>query len=112
MSENQKVILHKTASMAQFPDDFQTRFHTHIYCQRGTVKFKFNGKQYHGKKGEFVFWLAGLHVSDLWFSANFKATMLFVDSDLLTSNLPSANVSIDSYIHSKENPILHPEKID
>jgi AraC family transcriptional regulator, transcriptional activator of pobA len=112
MSENQKVILYKTASRAQFPADFQTRFHTHIYCQSGTVKFTFNGKQYHGKKGEFVFWLAGLHVSDLWFSANFKATMLFVDSDLLTSNLPSANVSIDSYIHSKENPILHPEKKD
>jgi AraC-like DNA-binding protein len=112
MSANQKVILYKTASTAQFPDDFQTRFHTHIYCQSGTGKFMFNGKQYHGKKGEFVFWLAGLNVSDLWFSANFKATILFVDSDLLTSNLPSANVSIDSYIHSKENPILHPERKD
>lgn len=112
MAENQRVILHKTASRAQFPADFQTRFHTHIYCQSGSVKFLFNGKQYRGKKGEFIFWLAGLHVSDLWVSANFKATMLFVDSDLLTSNLPSANVSIDSYIHSKENPILHPEKKD
>ncbi len=112
MSENQRVILHKTASKAHFPDDFQTRFHTHIYCQSGTVKFMFNGKQYQGKKGEFIFWLAGLNVSDLWFSANFKATVLFVDSDLLTNNLPSATVSIDSYIHSKENPILHPEKKD
>lgn len=112
MSKNQKVILQKAASKAQFPEDFQTRFHTHIYCQSGIVKFMFNGNQYHGKKGEFVFWLAGLHVSDLSFSANFKATMLFVDSDLLTSNLPSATVSIDSYIHSKENPILHPDKKD
>jgi AraC family transcriptional activator of pobA len=112
MSENQKVILYKTGSTAQFPDDFQTRFHTHIYCQSGAIKFVFNGKQYHCKKGEFIFWLAGLDVADLSFSANFKATLLFVDSDLLNANLPSANASIDSYIHSKENPILHPEKKD
>ena len=112
MSENQKVLLYKTASTAQFPKNFQTRFHTHIYCQSGNVKFVFNGRQYNCKKGEFIFWLAGLTVSELSFSANFKATLLFVDSDLLTANLPSVNASIDSYIHSKENPILHPDKKD
>lgn len=72
----------------------------------------FNGLQYHCKKGEFIFWLAGLKVSELSFSKNFNATLLFVDRDLLTANLPSANVSIDSSIHSKENPILHPDKKD
>ncbi|RYG01278.1 MAG: AraC family transcriptional regulator [Chitinophagaceae bacterium] len=112
MSENQKVILYKTASIAQFPENFQTRFHTHIYCQSGTVKFSFNGRQFHCKKGEFIFWLAGISIGDVSFSSNFKATILFVERDLLTTNLPSANVSIDSYIHSKENPILHPDKDD
>ena len=112
MIENQKVILYKTASIAQFPENFQTQFHTHIYCQSGTVKFSFNGRQFHCKKGEFIFWLAGLYISDLLFSSNFKATILFVEKDLLTTNLPSANASIDSYIHSKENPILHPDKDD
>ena len=112
MEEHQKVVLHKTASIAHFPKDFQTRFHTHIYCQSGSVKFRFNGRQLHCKKGEFIFWLAGFSIVDLTFSANFKATILFVESKLLTQNLPSANVSIDSYIHSKENPILHPDKDD
>ena len=112
MSENQKVLLYKTTSKAQFPEDFQRRFHTHIYCQSGSLKFTFNGQRHQSKKGEFIFWLAGLNVSELSFSANFKATLLFVDSDLLTANLPSANVSIDSYIHSKEHPILHPDKKD
>lgn len=112
MAENQKVLLFKTASISEFPEDFQTRFHTHIYCQSGTVKFSFNGRQFHCKKGEFVFWLAGLSIGDLSFSSNFKAKILCVDSDLLTKNLPSANASIDSYIHSKENPILHPDKGD
>lgn len=112
MAENQKVLLYKTASKTQFPEDFQNQFHTHIYCQSGTVKFSFNGRQYHCEKGEFIFWLAGLSITDLSFSSSFKATILFVESDLLTTNLPSANVSIDSYIHSKENPILHPDKKD
>lgn len=112
MAENKKVLLFKMASTAHFPEDFQVRFHTHIYCQSGTVKFSFNGRQFHCKKGEFIFWLAGLSITDLSFSANFKATVLFVDSDLLTKNLPSANASIDAYIHSKENPILHPDKED
>ena len=112
MSENQTVILYKTASTAQFPKDYQTQYHTHIYCQSGSLKFVFNGQQYQCKKGEFIFWLAGLSVSDLSFSGNFKATVLFVDRDLLTTNLPSANASIDSIIHSKENPILHPDKKD
>jgi len=112
MAANQKVILYKATSAAKIPEDFQKRFHTHIYCQSGTLKFVFNGQQCQCKKGEFVFWLAGLDVSELSFSENFKATLLFVDNELLTANLPSANASIDSYVHAKENPILHPNKID
>ncbi|MFP3596858.1 helix-turn-helix domain-containing protein [Chryseobacterium sp. SIMBA_029] len=112
MVENQKIILYKAALTAQFPEGFQTRFHTHLYCQRGSVKFVFNGQTYHCKKGEFIFWLAGLDVSDLSFSENFTATVLFVDRDLLTENFPSLTGSIDAILHSKENPILHPEKKD
>jgi len=112
MAEDQKVMLCKAVLASQFPEDFDIRFHTHIYCQSGSLKFVFNGQQYQSKKGEFIFWLAGINVSDLSFSKNFKATILFVDSDLLTVSLPSATASIDSIIHSKEYPILHPDKKD
>lgn len=112
MSGSQKIILYKTASTAQFPEDFQARYHTHIYCHSGSVKFVFNGRKYHCKKGGFIFWLAGVNVADLSFSTNFKAMLLFVDNDLLMRNIPSVNASIDSVIHSKENPILHPDKKD
>jgi hypothetical protein len=43
MSEKQIVKLHKTASTAQFPDDFQSPFHKPIYCQSGRVKLMYNG---------------------------------------------------------------------
>ncbi|RZK40032.1 MAG: AraC family transcriptional regulator [Pedobacter sp.] len=112
MASNQKVMLCKVVSASQFPENFNIRFHTHVYCQSGIVKFAFNGQQYKSKKGEFIFWLAGMDVSTLSFSKNFKATVLFVDSELLTANLPSATASIDSIIHSKEHPILHPDKKD
>ena len=105
-------MLCKTVSESEFPADFNIRFHTHIYCQNGSLKFVFNGKQYQSKKGEFIFWLAGINVSGLSFSKSFKATVLFVDSNLLTASLPSATASIDSIIHSKEYPILHPDKKD
>ncbi|KQM73054.1 AraC family transcriptional regulator [Pedobacter sp. Leaf216] len=112
MAANQKVMLYKVVSGSEFPADYSIRFHTHIYCQRGSVKFVFNDHQYQSKKGEFIFWLAGINVSDLSFSKNFKATVLFVDSELLTASLPSATASIDSIIHSKEYPILHPDEKD
>jgi len=112
MPVNQKVILYKPPLKVQFPEDFQNRFHTHIYCQSGWIKFVFDGRKFHCKKGEFIFWLAGLPISELSVSTNFKATILFVDKDLLTTSLPSATVSIDSYIHARENPILHPDKRD
>lgn len=107
--ENQKIILFNTASTSQFPEDFQSRFHTHIYCQRGSVQFMFDGRSYHCKKGEFIFWLAGSEVSELSFSENFKATVLFVDKDFMTDNFPSQSWSIDAMLHSRENPILHPD---
>ena len=109
---DQKVILCKAVFGMEFPKEFNIRFHTHIYCQSGSLKFVFNGQQYQSKKGEFIFWLAGINISDLSFSKSFKATILFVDSDLLTASLPSATASIDSIIHSKEYPILHPDSKD
>lgn len=112
MIGNQRVILYKAASTGEFPKDYQSLFHTHIFCQRGSVKFLFNGQRYHCKKDEFIFWLAGLEVSDVVFSDDFKATVLFVENDLLTKNFPSTTGSIDSIIHSKENAILHPDKKD
>jgi AraC-like DNA-binding protein len=112
MAANQKVMLYEAVSGSEFPADFNIRFHTHMYCQSGSVKFVFNGRQFQSKKGEFIFWLAGIQVSDLSFSKSFKAMILLVDSDLLTASLPSATASIDSIIHSKEYPILHPDKKD
>lgn len=112
--ENQKVILLHTPSLEQFPEDFQSRYHTHIYCERGSIKFRFNNEQwFHCDKGEFIFWLSGNEISELSLSKNFKARVLFVERDFLLDNLPNLTLGIDSIVHHRINPILHPDnKVD
>jgi len=107
--ENRKIILLKTTSVEQFPEGFQSRYHAHIYCQRGNVKFRFNGQLFHCKAGEFIFLLAGSEVSELSLSKNFMAITLFVEKDFLLDNLPNLTLGIDSIVHHRISPILHPD---
>lgn len=107
--ESRKVILFKTVSADRFPEDFLSRYHTHIYCQRGSATFRYNDQPFLCKRGEFIFWLADSRVSELVFSRNFMALVLFIDKDFLTDNFPSQSWSIDSIIYHQENPLLHPD---
>lgn len=108
IGKNQIIILYKTTSTEELPLDFQSKFHTHIYCERGIVQFTFNNGSWHGKTDEFIFWLAGSDVSDVSFSPNFRGTVLLVEKKFLTDNVPSVNRSIDALLYSRENPVLHP----
>ncbi|MGE8427370.1 MAG: helix-turn-helix domain-containing protein [Sphingobacterium sp.] len=110
--ETQKIILLKAPSVEQFPEDFQSRYHTHVYCQRGNIKFRFNNQVFGCKAGEFIFWLAGSEVSEISLSKNFMATILFVEKDFLMDNLPNLTLGIDSIVHHRINPLLHPDKED
>lgn len=93
--------------MEHFPADFLSRYHTHILCQRGYSKFKFNDVPFQCNSGEFIFWLAGSEVSELTFSENFISTVFLVEKDFLLDNLPNLNLGIDAVVHHKVNPILH-----
>lgn len=106
----QKVILLKSFGSENFPEDYQNKYHTHIYCQRGKINFMFNNRSMEAQKGEFVFWLAESEIADLCFSKSFMATILFVEKDLLSNNFPNLNIGIDAIIHHKTNPILFADK--
>ena len=56
--EKDLIILFEAIGNMQLPDDFLHRFHTHIFCQRGSIEFVFNDNSYKCKSGEFVFWFA------------------------------------------------------
>src|SRR6476661_6538764 len=80
----EKVILHKSSGSIQFPDNYLQHFHTHILCSSGSMNFVFNGTKYTAKSGEFVFWFADSQLTDVTFSKNFKANVLFVEKNSLT----------------------------
>jgi AraC family transcriptional activator of pobA len=107
-----QVILLEARGHVKFPKDFSIQFHTHIFCLRGSFSFAFNDKSYTCKSGEFVFFFADSKVGGFRFSKDFKATILLVEKDFLNTNIPDQKLSIDSFLYSKENPVLylHSEK--
>jgi AraC family transcriptional activator of pobA len=107
----QKIIYFETRSKA-FPANFLRRFHLHLLCHRGHLKFVFNDKPFTCQAQEFVFLFAESKVTKMSFSANFKATVLLVEKNFLNENLPDLSLSIDAQLHSKENPVLHFDKND
>ena len=110
--DNSKVILLKATGTEDFPKDFEKKYHTHIFCQRGNTQFVFNNRSFSCKQGEFIFWLADSDISELQFSQNFLATILFVDKQLLSDNFPNLNTATDAILHHRVNPVLQPDKIN
>jgi AraC-like DNA-binding protein len=103
----EKIILIESSGSVKFPDNYLQHFHTHIFCSRGSINFTFNDKRYSAKAGEFVFWFADSQLTDVTFSKNFKAHVLFIERDFLDNNIPDQSWSIDVTLHSRANPILH-----
>jgi AraC-like DNA-binding protein len=103
----EKVILLESSGKVKFPENYLQHFHTHILCTRGSINFVFNNKSYSAKSGEFVFWFADSQLTDVAFSKNFKAHVLFIERGFLDNNIPDQIWSIDVILHSRANPILH-----
>ena len=101
------IILLQASGTVKFPDKYLERFHTHILCSKGRLDFVFNNKKYSAKAGEFIFWFADSHLTDVTFSKSFKADVLFVERYFLDNNIPDQSWSIDALLHSRANPVLH-----
>jgi AraC family transcriptional regulator, transcriptional activator of pobA len=101
------IILLEAKGDIKFPKNFSSLFHTHIFCLRGSFSFSFNDRSYVSKKEEFVFFFADSQIGNFKFSKDFQATILLVERDFLNVNIPDQKLSIDSFLYSKENPVLH-----
>lgn len=103
---NRPRIVHLELSQETgFPLDFNTYYHTHLYCHQGSIFFLFNNTKMKCKGGEFLFWFAESQLKDLEFSRAFKATILLVEKDFLNQNIPDESWSIDAILHSRQYPI-------
>ena len=103
----EKIILLQSFGNVMFPDNYLQHYHTHILCNRGRIDFVFNNKKHSAKAGEFVFWFADSQLTDVTFSKNFKAHVLFIERGFLDNNIPDQSWSIDVILHSRTNPVLH-----
>ena len=100
-----RIILLVISKETGFPLDFNTYYHTHLFCHQGSISFLFNNVEMKCKGNEFLFWFAESQLKNLVFSKSFKATILLVEKDFLYDNIPDQSWSIDSILHSRQYPI-------
>ena len=102
-----RIMLFEMSKEKGFPIDFNTYYHTHLFCHQGSISFLFNNKKMKCKGGEFLFWFAESQLKDLVFSRAYKATVLLVEKHFLYDNIPDQSWSIDAILHSRQYPIKH-----
>ncbi len=100
-----RIMLLEISKGKGFPIDFNTYYHTHLFCHQGSISFLFNDKKMKCKANEFLFWFAESQLKDLVFSRAFRATVLLVEKHFLYDNIPDQSWSIDSILHSRQYPI-------
>lgn len=104
-SELPSVVFLEISKENDFSENFQKRYHTHLYCHTGSIKFLFNDQKMVCKSGQFLFWFAESKLSELVFSKNFRATVLLVEKDFLMDNIPNQSWSINAQLHSRVYPV-------
>ncbi len=102
-----QIMLLKVSSETDFPKDFKADYHTHLLCHRGYLTFYFNDIKMKCKSGEFIFWFANSKLTNIKCSKSFRATVLLVENQFLTDNIPDQNWGIDATLHSRQYPIKH-----
>ncbi|WP_437396171.1 helix-turn-helix domain-containing protein [Flagellimonas lutimaris] len=100
-----RIVLLELSKETRFPIDFNTYYHTHLFCHQGSISFLFNNVAMQCKGNEFLFWFAESQLKDLVFSKAFKATVLLVEKHFLYDNIPDQSWSIDAILHSRQYPI-------
>ena len=104
-TELPKVVFLEISKETDFPENFQKRYHTHLFCHSGSIQFLFNDQKMVCNSGQFLFWFAESRLSGLQFSKNFKATILLVEKDFLMDNIPDQSWSINAQLHSRVYPV-------
>ncbi len=104
-NKHPRILLLEVTGERDFPKNFYTLYHTHLYCHKGSIGFLFNDQMMECKGGQFLFWFAESRLSGLRFSKNFKAAVLLVEKAFLTDNIPDQSWSINAQLHSRAYPV-------
>lgn len=100
-----KIIFLEIKDDTAFTESMLKQYHTHLFCHRGSIKFLFNETPMTCKAGQFLFWFAESRLAQIQTSKGFKATVLLVEKDFLTDNIPDQGWSINAQLHSRVFPV-------
>ena len=104
-NKHPRILLLEVTGERDFPKNFYTLYHTHLYCHKGSIGFLFNDQMMECKGGQFLFWFAESRLSGLRFSKNFKAAVLLVEKAFLTDHIHDQRSSINAQLHSRAYPV-------
>jgi AraC family transcriptional activator of pobA len=100
-----KIIFLEINAVTQLTNNCLRDYHTHLYCHNGSLEFRFNDVEMVCASGQFLFWFANSKLGDLQASKNFRATVVLVEKDFLTDNIPDPGWSINAQLHSQVFPV-------
>ncbi|MBW8523512.1 helix-turn-helix domain-containing protein [Chryseobacterium chendengshani] len=100
-----KIVFLEIKDSFAFTESILKQYHTHLFCHRGSIKFLFNDEPMTCKAGQFLFWFAESRLIQIQTSKGFKATVLLVEKDFLTDNIPDQGWSINAQLHSRVFPV-------
>ena len=100
-----RIVFLELSQETGFPLEYNTYYHTHLFCHQGSISFLFKKVAMQCKGNEFLFWFAESLLENLVCSKTFKATVLLVEKHFLYDNIPDQSWSIDSLLHSRQYPI-------
>jgi AraC family transcriptional activator of pobA len=100
-----KIIFLEIKDDSAFTENIIKQYHTHLFCHRGNIKFLFNEEPMTCKAGQFLFWFAESRLAQIQSSSGFKASVLLVEKNFLTDNIPDQGWSINAQLHSRVFPV-------
>lgn len=105
----QSIIYKEVVLDALFWDSFlsdtNNKYNTHLLLESGSFNFLMNDQSHECVDGDFLFWFAGSSLNFQFTSKNCRATLLLIEKDFLSANIPDVNWFVDAFIYSTRFPV-------
>ena len=91
----------------QLPENALKEYCIHILCEAGNGQFSIQDQSFTFTQNDLVICPAGIALSDLLLSPDFKARIIWVSDKFLDENSPDNQLGIAGYLELIKNPVIH-----
>lgn len=106
MLQNYTDVIFSTELSLSTTEPFVNEYITHALCESGNGNFMMSGKKFEIKEGDFIIFVNANFVSNFRFSADFRASILYVSKIFIANNYPESNYDVVGAMGLFENPIM------